>query len=102
MALYPSLGNRSIDSALEIAVPNLKELVSPENARDSDFVPGEHRQNLPRGVVTINLWNCHRIPPHCSGGPYAQDRELEGAPCVIPVVIESFVASTVHAIHNAI
>jgi len=55
MALYPSLGNRSVDSALEIAVPNLKELVPPENARDRDFVPSEHRQNLPRGVVTINL-----------------------------------------------
>jgi hypothetical protein len=40
---------------LEIAVPNLKELVPPENARDRDFVPSEHRQNLPRGVVTINL-----------------------------------------------
>jgi hypothetical protein len=92
MALYPSLGNRSVDSALEIAVPNLKELVPPENARDRDFVPSEYRQNLLRGVVTINLWNCHRIPP-LQRGRYAQDRELEGTPCVIPVVIESLVGS---------
>jgi hypothetical protein len=69
MALYPSLGNRSVDSALEIAVPNLKELVAPENARDSDFVPSEHRQNLPRGAVTVNLWTCHRIPRFSAEGP---------------------------------
>jgi len=71
MALYPSTGNRTVDSALEIAVPNLKELVSPENARDRDLVSSEHRQNLPRCVVTINLGNCLAFPPLGSGGPYA-------------------------------
>ena len=85
MALYPSLGNRSVISALEIAVPNLKELVSPENARDSDFVPSEHRQNLPRGVVTISLWNCHRIPPFLRGtirsGPRAGRSSLRYPRC---------------------
>jgi hypothetical protein len=43
MALYPSLGNCSIDPTLEIAVSNLKELVSPHNAGNSNFVAREHR-----------------------------------------------------------
>jgi hypothetical protein len=67
LALYPPFGNRAVDTALEIAIPDFKELVTSENARDSDFVPSEHRQNLPRGVVTVNLWNCHRNPSVAAG-----------------------------------
>jgi len=55
MALYPSLGNCSIDSALEIAVPNLEELVPSQNSRNRNFIPCEHREDLPCGVVTVDF-----------------------------------------------
>src|SRR5205085_2830567 len=49
-------------TALEIAVPHFKELVSPENARDRDLIPGEHRKNLACSVI-VRLWNFHLYSP---------------------------------------
>ena len=90
MTLYPSPGYRSVNSALEIALSDFKELVSSENAGDSNFVPSEDRQNLPCGVVTITLcWNCHRIPPLQRGTICAWPR-AEMSLSRYPVVIESF------------
>ena len=63
VALYPSLGDGRVDTPLKVAVPHLKELMPPENARDRDFVLGEHCKNLTCSEVSINFWNCHRYPP---------------------------------------
>src|SRR4051812_38711379 len=51
MALYPSLCDRAIDPALEVAVTNFKELVTPQDTGNCDVVPSEHRENLPRCVI---------------------------------------------------
>src|SRR4029078_7414996 len=60
--------------------------MAPEHAPDRDFITSKHRQNLPRGVFTPCVWNCH-CAPRFSGKPYDSDRELKVALCVFPVFI---------------
>jgi len=62
MSLYPSVSYRRINTALKVAVPYLKKLVPPENPADRNFVSSEHRENLPRCMVSINLLSGHCCP----------------------------------------
>ena len=81
VALYPSLGDGRVDTPLKVAVPHLKELMPPENARDRDFVLGEHCKNLTCSEVSIKFWNCHRYPP------FARHHKRANASCQHPVAL---------------
>ena len=87
MALYPSLGNGRINPALEIAVSDFEELVAAQYPTHGDFVICEHREDLPRRVVT----RTHDGPPvvMTGGEPYAMRHELEVAGRFIPDDIEN-------------
>ena len=49
--LYPLLGDCCVYTSLKVAVPHFKKLMSPENTGDRNFVLGENRQDLPRGMI---------------------------------------------------
>jgi hypothetical protein len=51
MTLNPPLRNGRIDPALEIAVPDLEELVPPQYCSDGDSVFREYGEDLQRRMV---------------------------------------------------
>src|SRR4051812_28527306 len=86
VALYPAPCNSGVNTALEIAIPDFKELMPPEYACNSDFVAGKHREDLPSSILVVNSWQCHFVSP-MREKPYASDSELEVAHYFIPAVI---------------
>jgi hypothetical protein len=51
MTLNPPLRNGCVNSALKVAVADLKELVPPQDASDGNFVFREDREDLPRCML---------------------------------------------------
>ena len=62
VALYPAVLYSRINPPLEIAVPNLEELVPSQKSFDGDIVFREHHEDLPCGVI-IGCGAIISIPP---------------------------------------
>src|SRR4051812_3247897 len=59
VTLYPAVLYSRINPPLEIAVPNLEELVPSQKSFNGDIVFREHHEDLPCGVI-IGLWSYHQ------------------------------------------